>query len=105
MAVLRESQQVLNNSSSGHGMNNSWKEGESNSDSMMLSKVDSALNKWAEKNDIELTDELKGAVYGSIDGEGGFIIQNMAVIALLFWMTMVWITDIKYCCFHLDCSF
>lgn len=71
MAALRDSNQVMDQVAKSQGTQTAMRESESNSQTMQQREVDNAINKWAESNNIQLTDELKGSIYGAIEGSAG----------------------------------
>lgn len=71
MAALRDSGSVMSQVAKSQGTQTSMRESETNSQTMQQREVDNAINKWAESNNIQLTDELKGSIYGAIEGSAG----------------------------------
>lgn len=71
MAMLRDSNSVMDQVSKSQGTQTAMRESETNSQTMQQREVDNAINKWAESNNIQLTDELKGSIYGAIEGSAG----------------------------------
>lgn len=71
MAALRDANSVMSQTSRTDGSQSGISQSESNMSSYQQSQIDSAMNNWAKANNITLTDELKGAIYSSIEGGVG----------------------------------
>jgi len=81
MAALRDSNQITDQVAKGQSTANSMREVETNSSTMQQREVDGAMNKWAESNNVQLTDELKGSIYGQIEGSTGIsLLGNGATV-------------------------
>lgn len=75
-AALNQSLQVMDRATISNSASSGMTETERNVSSLANESVDRAIGEWSEKNGIALTDELKGAIKGSIgaslEGETGF---------------------------------
>jgi conjugal transfer mating pair stabilization protein TraG len=71
MATLRESNQINERVSASQGTQTSTSQAESTANTKAHTEIDKALDKWGKSENIAVTDELRGSVYGAIEGSAG----------------------------------
>ena len=67
LAVLTDAQELFDQVAKSRAVDSTFEQTETNTLAMQQREIDRAMNKWAESNNITLTDELKGSIYGKVE--------------------------------------